>query len=699
MTKNTSLKIIEEKNVFTDHLLDIMGAEFQFDHAKGSAEWLKNAVDAYIRVDIPDHGQHVIFRFTDDENDNAIIECIDFVGMTENDITKAFKRWGDPDAAKRGINRKVYGGHGNGGKFYMRQMFDRSHFVTYREGYLNIFGFSEKKRYGFADGYKNKKVNVEEALRLAGIEKIIFPAGLKEKILTGKTGFTIVKGFSPVGMRNKIKVAWITDKFKNHPQSRRILSRINVSIIHNNKYVYDLLRPEDVPSLPGFENPRVIPIPPKLIFESGKEKISVELSNTKFAPGKLILKTSDEALSRGGRLGDLNRIDFLGEIGVIASYQIFELGVSTFPQAAFIYGECECPILEDPDNDCVKNDRTKLAENSVSGALLRWVAQEIDKLGLEISSKEQKERGEQMKKISSNYNEVLNQWKDRFMKKVFSEAFGGSGPGTGDNGGNTRRHIEAPENGLEFVYTVAEIPLNESYPLTLKVSVPDPIPFGSIISLSSNNNLLQLDDDKVTVKSEFVKLTEKGEAVALVNIHVLGLKVGERGEITASAGKFKDSIQISVIAAKEGSGGKKLRYPKVLLSGTDKDPLGIAPEGTVFLTDRNPLIFQRPQDVTQGFYWINTSSPIADLIINHEIGGAESKRWRDYLFQRYVDIFVKEALHKLENKEPDNFRADIVDSRIIDDIIRKIHTAAAVDLENFLFEEIYKPSKDEEIIK
>src|SRR3989338_2454357 len=141
MIKNQLFKIIERPNEIDDHLLDIIGREFKFDHEKGLAEWLKNSVDAYLRTNVPDSEQFIIFRFTDGSKDDGVLECFDFIGMTETDIEKAFIRWGDPEAAKRGLNRRVYGGHGNGGKFYMRQMFDSSHFITYKKGAINIFGF------------------------------------------------------------------------------------------------------------------------------------------------------------------------------------------------------------------------------------------------------------------------------------------------------------------------------------------------------------------------------------------------------------------------------------------------------------------------------------------------------------------------------------------------------------------------------
>jgi len=691
MAKIVSLKILEEKNIIDDHLLDIIGNEFKFDHAKGLAEWLKNSIDAYIRANIPDPEQYIIFRFTDSKKGNAFLECIDFVGMTEIDIIKAFKRWGDPEAAKRGLKKRTYGGHGNGGKFYMRQMFNHSYFVTYRDGYLNIFGFSEEKRYGFAEGYKNKKMKPEEALVLADINGIIFPKNLREKIIMGETGFTVVKGFGPTGMKNKIKVRKIIRRFQNHPQSRRILSIINTSIIYNGVYLYDLLRPQDILFLPGFEKPRVFSIPEKLNLKSGGEKIIVELTNSKFSQGRLILKTSSEALGRGGKLDDLNRIDFIGEIGVVASYQIFELGVRSFPQAAFIYGECECPILENPNNDCVRNDRTKLVENNVTQALLYWVAEKIDELALEISTEEEKETAEQTKKLSSEYNEILNKWKDKFMKKVFPEIFGGGIKiGIDEKIGLTRKKIEVPRNGLAFTFGEAKIPVNQSYPLTLKALVPDPIPIGAIVLLISDNPLIELENDRLILKSDIVRLTEEGKTVAVTNINVLGKQLGEKGIVTAKAGKYSAQIHITVVEPKGGS-GKKSRYPKVLLSGYDPDPLGIAVNGIVVLSPRDPLVFQRPQDVPEGIYWINTASPLADSILRKERGGVESTRWRDYLFQRYVDIFVKEAIYELQKRDPDHFRPETIDNKILGELVREVHAMAVIDLENFLFEESYKP--------
>lgn len=595
--KTINYKILEEKNIIDDHLLDIIGNEFKFNHEKGISEWLKNAVDAYIRTNVPDSKQCVILRFTDGKNKDAIFECIDFIGMTAEDINHAFKIWGDPEAAKRGSAKKVYGGHGNGGKFYMRQMFSESHFITYKNGFLNIFGFNKSRHYGFADKFKNKKIKYDDALQIAGLKEKDIPSEHYKKIKNNETGFTVVKGMSPTGMRNQIKVHKICAKLQRHPQAMRIIERINLQVVHNNQLVFDSLKPEKIKPLKGFEVPLNFKIPEQIIYKNDGEEEVVFLANKKYEPGELILKTSEIALTSNSKYSELNRIDIIGELGVIASYHLRELGLY-YPQTDFIFGECFCPILEDPDDDCVTNDRSKLVENSKSKVLSQFIAEQVEELCKKISLKEKKENENINKKISSDYNNFLDQWKNRFMSKVLSEILVGQGAGTGGGFG---------EDGL----------------------------------FSGHGN---------------------------------GKNDSKKDSIKEGSNKGGNNI------SKKGN-----KYPRVLLSGHDEDPLNL--NNKLFLRPGQGLVYQRPQDVNEGIYWINTSSPLAETIIRKY--GADSSRWRDYLFQRYIDIFIKEALIKLERKEPDRFNAVTIDGDILGKLVSKIHEAASKDLNSFLFDDHY----------
>src|SRR5665213_4620697 len=109
----SNFKITETPHVFDDHLLNVIGNEFKFDHAKGLAEWLKNSADAYNREDVNDEDQYIFIRMKQKSFvAPARFECIDFVGMTHDEIENAFKRWGDPQAASRGKSKKnILGGH------------------------------------------------------------------------------------------------------------------------------------------------------------------------------------------------------------------------------------------------------------------------------------------------------------------------------------------------------------------------------------------------------------------------------------------------------------------------------------------------------------------------------------------------------------------------------------------------------------
>lgn len=608
--KIQNYKIIEEKNVIDDHLLDIIGNEFKFDHQKGLAEWVKNSVAAYMREETAEGKQFIFLRFTDGDNNDALMECIDFVGMTAEHIIGAFKRWGDPKAAMYGYKKRVPGGHGNGGKFYMRQMFKESYFITYKNSKLNIYGFSPNKRYGFANNYKDVQMKPQEAIKFADITSLPVPKEVLEKIFAGKTGFTVVRGIGPLGMINKIQSYRICEKIRNHPQVRKYLERIHVGAIHNGKVIFDRILPDKLEPKPGFEEPFVYEIPKTISFSESGEEHTVEMANKRYSEGKLILRTSAEALERAGRFGELNRIDVLGELGVIASYYLYELGVSLYPQSVFIYGECECPILEDPDDDCVKNDRSKLiAENLKTKALLQWMGERVNELAEKILDKEREEQKQLQKEHSKSYNDLLNRWSARFLNRIRAELL--VGPGTGP--------------GVGFGIG------------------------GSSGGLGGGNG---------------------------------GRKEGNGG------GKGN----------KEGGGDtvkRQPRSPRVLLSGMDIDPFSENSE-PLYLDPRQGIIYQRIQDVREGIYWINTASPLAKAVL--ERFSDQSQQWRSYLFQRHVDILLKEEMRNLFKRDAERFSPDAIDAEIFGSFMLKIQENAAEDLESFLLAEHYDPSQEKQKI-
>lgn len=590
-----SISIVEQPNVIDDHLLDIIGNEFKFSHEKGLPEWLKNSVDAYIRQEppVPDDQQFIILNFRDAaRGEPAIFECIDFCGMTSQDIDKALKRWGDPKAASRGLNKRTYGGHGNGGKFYMRQMFDRSYFLTFRQGKLNVFGFNEKRRYGFAKALKDKPCTPKEAMKLSGLNELDLPTGVRDNIEKGSMGFTVVRGIHPSKVRGVVPVSRMCEKLKFHPQARKLIQRKPVTILHNGSVLLRRLEPETIELRSGYENVPLIPIPAKLPAPDNDGQL--EFANKKYPAGYLKLAVAREPFGRNSRLSELNCIDILGQIGVIASYRLQELvHVTQYAQAEFMFGECFCPILEDPDDDCVKNDREKLiADNPKAGALLKWIAQQIDNLGKRLEEEEAKERKLQNLRLSDEFNKILNTWKNQFMDRLLIDVLGGNANGSGAGG------FDGGSGG---------------------------------------------------------------------------------GAGTSSHSKGGRGTEGGANGGGDGTDPKKAaRHPVVLLSSYNPDPFDDGE--TLHLSSRHNPVYQRPKDVESAVYWINTSRPLATEILKRY--GAESPRWREYHFQRFVDIIVMEALHMMEKRGMElNF--DLVENKI-NEVIKTVHDNALQSLGQYL---------------
>jgi len=656
--------IQEESNVFDDALLDLISRIYS--HEQGLSEWLKNAVDAYLRENIPDEKKLVVFQFIDKKIKKPVIECIDFIGIDKKDIIERFKRWGDVKAAQGKLKEvKTFGGHGTGGKFYMRDWFNESYLISYKSGKLNIFGFKPNKKYGFLKGYEDKEVTPEFAIRFANIENNPFLKNIEQGIVNGEKGFTVVRGVEPRGVKNEINVKRICEQFKNHPQALRILNRIKAPVIYNGETVYDRLIPDKIKAKPGFEKP--------LVFLNQKLN------------SKLILHTSEIALERGGRLGDLNRIDIVGELGVLASYSVLELGVSTFPQAAFIYGECECPAMEKHTQLL----RGKLEDNSETRALLEWIREQIDLFASSVAEEEKIKQEELEREIASNYNEYLNKWKNKFMPRIFGELLGSlSGRGKGGIRGKKKKKLEIPPHGFDFSSPIAKIPLNVESPLTLKI-LTEKIPLGSLITASSDEPDIEIVNPQIVLNPNEVK-TVNGKETAVVNFYTLGKSLEAVGTVIAQTGELTTPpVKVEVI---EGIGsGKSGNYPRVLLSGLDDDPLD--PGKKVILEPRHPVVYQRPQDFKKGIYWINTVSPLAQAVLKKR--GTNSIEWRNYLFQRYIDIFAKEALYKLEKEHGGSLGASLVDRIIFDSLVSKIHEAGTKDLELFLFNDKYEPELPE----
>jgi len=587
--------IPQQTKIDADEALELIGREFNFSHSKGISELLKNSYDAYLNDGIAPSDQLIIILLDVTNNDIVKgVKVVDFCGLTKKKIDEGFVEWFSKTASK--LNRtgektmtNTLGGHGNGGKFYMRQMFGKSFLASFVNGRFNMFGFNEKKEYGYFNGFENIEADKDLIFNQLDLDFLLNINLVTEKVNNG-SGITVVGGSKLQRTKSaNIYKRKLIKQIINNPQARSVIRHSNVYVGINDYPEIRKLAETPIEPHPKFPGPYEITCPDELESIDG----IISITNEKYKnPPKLILKTSDNPL-KGPNLVKLNRIDFLGESGVIASYHLNNIGPTSSNYTEFIYGDCIVPILEDDENNHVTNDRERFIQSPLSDAIIGWVNDEIHKLSDTMSAESKKlKKAEDLSK-TSELNKILNTWKNQFLKSIMKDQLFGNEDGLG-KGGDV---FETPVYG----------------------------------------------DKKRKVKD---KKNKK--------------KTGDKGG-----------------AQKKKSKG----FSEVLISGTDPDPQ--FEDGRSFVCDeRHHAVHQRPWDVINNVYWINTNKPLASAILDKK--GSKSTAWRNYLYQRHSDIIIKEAIEEMEKR--DILTADDINNKI-DEIISILQEKAVSDLKEYLFNE------------
>jgi hypothetical protein len=120
------------------------------------------------------------------------------------------------------------------------------------------------------------------------------------------------------------------------------------------------------------------------------------------------------------------------------------------------------------------------------------------------------------------------------------------------------------------------------------------------------------------------------------------------GETEVTAGDdslLADGVKITVVEGEGGgeSDGKGRGFPRVLVSG-EFDPDPDTAQFRYFSSD-DPPVYQMPEDFDRNIWWINSAAPMAKLYLDRAQGyGYESREWRMYHLERYVDIIVQIAM-------------------------------------------------------
>lgn len=596
----------------SERVLDLLGKQFEGEYVAGAAEWLKNALDHAIRLG-ETREPVIVFHISTPRNRKPewAMECIDFLGTSFKEIEQHLQVWGSEIAASRGTRDWAgFGGHGNGGKFHMRENFNSAQFITYRNGELTVFGFNSKKRYGFDNRYMGIEVAPAEALKIAALDvaALPIPEELKADLQSAdpdRCHFSVVRG---IGFRHAQR--WrmrdsFDDKLRAHPQAKQVLSRARV-VYWSDSETRDPLQPPLIQTRAGFEEGRDYDVPAELPFDGAVFRLTME--NT---AGTLHLNVSEDPFSKN----DLSHsIDIRGRFGlVIASYKVRELPIRNRVGAEFIYGELDCPALD--ELGLRSNTRDKLVPNDITDAVLEWVCSKVDELSDELAEAQNRNREQRDVDATLLLSSRLNRWKNSFLRarEVFVAVGPGEGTGEGGFGGGGAGEIRSKEGGG-----------------STDGSTPDA-------------------SDK-----------SQGE--------------GGSGSGTGGGGDGEERRRAP-------------RFPEIRVSGFDADP----DSGERFsLHPRQPVVYQRAEDVDRNLWWVNAQRPLAERILNEEARGAESARWRDYVFGRFVEV-----IQAYETRERWDGTTELAE--FMWRLVGEVHDSATSELADLLFagEGLTEEARDE----
>lgn len=221
------------------HAIDLLSRYFN-THKKGLPEWMKNAREVYLSREVPEDERWVIVNYLAPRAGKpATLECIDYGGISGDEIEKDYMDWANPEAATRGGKLvEVEGGQGNGGKAYLRQMFEHGYFISIDEGKLSVVSFLDEKKHelGFIPnvpiGKNNSDDNTAVPTRKYALD------WLKAIGLPAEHNITIVRGVSPI---KPIDINTLIEEIQQHPQARQTIRTCKV-LLYPRRCINSLLK-------------------------------------------------------------------------------------------------------------------------------------------------------------------------------------------------------------------------------------------------------------------------------------------------------------------------------------------------------------------------------------------------------------------------------------------------------------------------
>ena len=539
------------------------------------------------------------------------------------------------------------------------------------------FGYVPDRASGRRYSVPDPQKGLVAALAGIGVKYDALPDDAKNAFAKTK-GFTLVTGMNPKGYSGRIPVTHLIEALRDHPQMIRSLEFCRVYVIYNGSPVPNAapLQPEAVTPDPAFANDRVIAIPDELVDPVSGTKVSTT-EGGRTPAGTLTLKTSDVSMRYSRKARHL--IIYRAQSGYIGSKPVIEFDVNS-PFRERIYGEFELLSLEESRQntrqDLAESPLTRAVEAFIA-TQIEALAREFEERSRRQYDQQEKDG---LSKMNEALDRWKNQFMSTYLAALFGQGRDGGSPpppppplpsgvaktitvslaheysGIGvsfrpvlrfwDKDGTRIRpvpyrwvsedtNVAWVDDDLNIVSTFAagstrlwaetldgKVTSNrvslEVVELTRIRLSPEmlEVPIGSRRSLLAECDLA----NGITTSDVYLVWFETSPVVAQVSAsgNVYGHSLGTTEVAAGDDNCMADAVRVQVTEAGGGDGDHKGRgYPRILVSGVDKDPetgedVEVAPD--------DPPVYQRPVDIDRDIWWINSAAPLGRLYLDQSKG-------------------------------------------------------------------------------
>ena len=364
--------------------------------------------------------------------------------------------WGLRSAATHGrsIDAAVTGGHGNGGKFYMREMWkDGARLLTFRDGLATSLVLQRRTdgKTGYWE-FRDRPCGWHQALALALPESEGLGgskwaedylqsnlAGIVADLDGGRRGLSVLVGRRAVQVLSSNDVVrggrWdsqrLVDSIRDAPQARRPVRELAITVFRSGASAVDRLVPEAIETDPDWAT-KTIDVPSEILRDSGLKAGDQPI-------GQLALNKAAVPLT--GRLRERNAVMVLdGADNPVALYPLRALPLPGHsPLLEFFYADLT--LTFDGLDKLVQNDREQLVNTNSTQALLDWVANRIWDECRQIDEARRAASRRSELEIAAILNDQLNEHAKRFLEELQTQIFvdvvvtdegGGAGHVAGD---------------------------------------------------------------------------------------------------------------------------------------------------------------------------------------------------------------------------------------------------------------------------